>query len=180
MNFILMTFSNWLTSYKEGKKEPFPQAGEGAPVVVQLSTAPQTTVKVMLGRTIPISADYEFARIQVGITLVGEQAQEKELFSLAASYVKEILERELESKYNLGRENEPFQEIPLYVSMGELTLGYSKTFKGLHKQHGLPETFKIEVEQTKVFAPQTKDLVLTYNQVVQQLHEQYAELDESL
>jgi hypothetical protein len=180
MNWTLTTLSNWLSMAKKGYFPSIPDTGTAEFVSIQLSGVPQTTSKVLVAKTIPISSDYEFASVQVGIALTGSMQQEKSLDELARAYAVELLERELESQFNLGRPLQPLPDIPLYVSMGEMTLGYSKTAKEKPKQFGMPETVKIMVEKTRVFEPNYVQCMLVHGELVKALHEQYATVAASL
>jgi len=87
----------------------------------------QGLTKIELARTIQTSANYEFARIEVIVSVRGDIGDRDTHRKWCRSTAVEIMSREEDSLNPTGRTNKAISEVPSTISYGELFLSYNRT-----------------------------------------------------
>jgi len=178
MQGFMVFFGNFLNMIKNGGNAPFFMDGEGEQTGVAVTPSMAIPVSALKGQTVAISTEYEFGKIEVEVSLTGDQTYRDQLVSLVTAYVSETLARQVESRVNMARENEPYPEIPSFVTVGFLRMRYGKTYKSPFKEKGMNRHDKIEVEEGIYFAPSKDAFIEALALLDARLSERFSELSE--
>lgn len=167
-------YNNFLSVAKTDSTFQKPESGSVSNVQVSIRDGDAQVVStVSLGKTVATSRDYEFARFNISVSLVGDQSCSSEHDEWCRTVVVELLAREEESLFSSGREVVAVPPVPNSVSYGELRICYGRTVKGKKKHSENTEMLKVDVEQGMFFKPSLSEFLDTYQALEESLTGQY-------
>lgn len=174
MSVIHTLYGHFLSMIRSGQEvmEPLSGVTRAGEYPLRLGE-PQTVSSVCVGRTIPTSASYEFARVQIQVSVTGDMSQREVHDAWVRRVVLELILREEESVYRVGRKPVPLSAPPGTISFGEMRIGYGRTICDGKRAFGNNSMLRVDVEQSLFFEPSLDGFLGAYQELMERVMTQF-------